>query len=155
MDEDEPAGIYARESSYLGRYVQIGIAGDRVLSVSFPREPEPDARSEHELLDRIDDYLEGAEPDFSDVTVALTMPTDRRKVLEAVQEIPYGEQVSVERLARMTLDLDAESEDDLDLVRTALAENPVPLFVPDHRVRDGPSAAPPRVEQRLRTIEGL
>ncbi|MFB6185175.1 MAG: methylated-DNA--[protein]-cysteine S-methyltransferase, partial [Haloarculaceae archaeon] len=26
---------------------------------------------------------------------------------------------------------------------------------PDHRVRDGPSAAPPAVEQKLRAVEGL
>lgn len=155
MNEDEPAGIYARESLYLGRYVQIGIASDRVLSVSFPEELEPGVVGDHELLDRIEDYLEGAERDHSDVAVALTVPTDHRTVLEAVQQIPYGEQVSVERLARMTPDLDAESEAHLDLVRAALADNPVPLFIPDHRVRDGPSAAPPRVEQRLRSIEEL
>ncbi|RDZ98709.1 cysteine methyltransferase, partial [Haloferax sp. Atlit-6N] len=37
--------------------------------------------------------------------------------------------------------------------RTALAENPVPLFVPDHRVRDAPSGAPASVAERLREIE--
>ncbi|PSP51631.1 cysteine methyltransferase, partial [Halobacteriales archaeon QH_3_68_24] len=27
--------------------------------------------------------------------------------------------------------------------------------IPDHRVRDAPSSAPPAVEQRLRSLEGL
>ena len=55
----------------------------------------------------------------------------------------------------MTPGLDAEDEDDLILVRTALDANPVPVLEPDHRVRDGPSAAEPHVEQKLRSIEGL
>ena len=155
MDEDDPSGIYARESSYLDRYVQLGIAGDRVVSVSFPGTPAEDAVDDLELLDRIERYLEGAKSDFSAVTVGLTVPADQRAVLEAVREIPYGEQVSVERLTGTIPSLDSEVSEDLDSVRTALAENPVPIFVPDHRVRDGPSAAPPRVEQRLRSIENL
>jgi methylated-DNA-[protein]-cysteine S-methyltransferase len=55
----------------------------------------------------------------------------------------------------MTAGLDSESDDDLRLVRTALADNPVPLLVPDHRVRDGPSAAPAPVVGKLRAVEGL
>jgi len=152
---DEEAGIHARESSYLDRYVQVGIASGRVLAVSFPRTPDEGAVSDHALLDRVFTYLEGAELDFGDVQVAMTMPTDQRGVLESVRELPYGEQVSVEQLARVVAGLDPEDDTDRTLVRTALAENPVPLLVPDHRVRDGPSAAPPDVEQKLRSLEGL
>jgi methylated-DNA-[protein]-cysteine S-methyltransferase len=155
MDEDDPSGIYARESSYLDRYVQLGIAGDRVVSTSFPQTPKDDAAADHPLLDRIEAYLRGEEDDFADVTIGLTVPTDRRAVLEAAQEIPYGEQLSVGRVIGTVADLDPESDKDGDLVRTALAENPVPLLIPDHRVRDGPSGAPPPVEQRLRSVEGL
>lgn len=151
----DDAGIYARESEYLDRHVQVGYASGKVLSVSFPAEADEDAEANHPLLDRIDAYLEGEEVSFDDVEVALTLPTDRRSVLESVRQVPYGEQVSVERLARMTPGLDSEDPDDLQLVRTALDENPAPLVVPDHRVRDGPSAAPPEVEQRLRSLEGL
>jgi methylated-DNA-[protein]-cysteine S-methyltransferase len=153
---EEAAGIYARESSYLGRFVQLGIAGDRVISVSFPESPDEVHETDHELLDRIDHYLDGVDDvDFADVEVGLTVPTDQRSVLETLRGIPYGEQVSVEQLTRMTPDLDAENDDDQILVRTALDENPVPLLIPDHRVRDGPSAAPPEVEQKLRSLEGL
>ncbi|WP_436926463.1 methylated-DNA--[protein]-cysteine S-methyltransferase [Halosimplex amylolyticum] len=152
---NDEAGIYARESTYLDRYVQFGAAQGRVLSVTFPNAPDDEAAADHELLDRIEDYLSGVEDDFADVTVALTVPTDRRGVLEAVREIPYGEQVGVAQLLRMTPDMDPDDDEDVRTARTALADNPAPLLIPDHRVRDGPSAAPAEVEQRLRSVEGL
>ncbi|WP_276300324.1 MGMT family protein [Halorussus lipolyticus] len=155
-DVDGVAGIFARESSYLDRHVQLGIASGRVLSVSFPDTPDEEAESDHDLLDRIFDYLDGVEEDdFSDVEVALTVPTDQRRVLERVREIPYGDQINVETLARMTSGIDHTDEADLNIVRTALDQNPAPLVIPDHRVRDGPSAAPAVVEQKLRSLEGL
>jgi len=155
MSSEAEAGVYARESAYLERYIQVGAAGGRVLSVSFPEAPDDDAGTDLPLLDRIQAYLEGSETDFSDVDVAMTMPTDQRDVLETVRGVPYGEGVSVRDLARMTPGLDPDDEEAGQLVRTALAENPAPLLIPDHRVRDGPSAAPPAVEQRLRSLEGL
>lgn len=156
MEDVTDAGIYARESPYLDRYVQVGAASGRVLSVSFPDVPEADAEADHPVLDQIFEYLDGLEPvTFDDVQVAMTMPTDQRAVLESVREIPYGDQVTVDTLARMTSGLDHEDDDDIILVRTALAENPAPILIPDHRVRDGPSAAPPDVEQKLRSIEEL
>ena len=106
-------------------------------------------------MDRIQAYLEGQKDDFDDINVAMTMRTDHRNVLEALRTVPYGEGITVSVLARMTNGLDPESEDDHQLVRMALAENPAPLVIPDHRVSDGPSAAPPMVEQRLRSLEGL
>jgi methylated-DNA-[protein]-cysteine S-methyltransferase len=149
------AGIYARTFSSLDRYVQFGEAQGRVISLSFPREPEPDAGDDHDLLDRIDAYLEGSHEEFGDVTVALTVPTDRRAVLERLRDVPYGEAVTCDELARMSAGVDPDDEADLRLVRTALSDNPVPLLVPDHRVRDGPSGAPSDVERRLRSLEGL
>lgn len=152
----EDAGIYARESPYLDRYVQVGVASGRVLSVSFPTQPDDDATPEQPVLDRIFEYLEGvSDVEFDDVTVALTVPTEQRAVLEQVRSIPYGESIDVAGLASMTPDVDHEDDDDLVLVRTALEENPAPLLIPDHRVRDGPSAAPPEIEQKLRSLEGL
>jgi methylated-DNA-[protein]-cysteine S-methyltransferase len=148
------AGIYARESEYLDRFVQLGEAGDRVISLSFPTQPE-EASDDHPLLDRIEDYLAGVEDNFDDVTVGLTVPTDQRKVLEAVRKIPYGEEGTVKQVAQMTNGLDPDDEEDVASVREALSGNPVPLFIPDHRVRDGPSTAPPEVEQKLRSAEGL
>lgn len=151
----ETAGIYARESPFLERYVQLGIASGRVLSVSFPTAPDEEATTDHDLLDRVFAYLEGVEDEFQDVEVALTLPTDQRRVLERVREVPYGDQITVETLARMTSGIDHADEAGLQTARTALAENPAPLLIPDHRIRDGPSAAPPPVEQKLRSLEGL
>ena len=153
-DADAP-GIFATESAYLDRYVQVGLAGGKVLSVSFPRAPDDDAGADHPMIDRIERYLEGAKDGFEDVNVGLTVPTDHRRVLEALRGVPYGEQVSVERLTALTPDLNPDDEDDRESVRSALAENPIPMVIPDHRVRDGPSGAPPDIEQKLRSLEGL
>lgn len=147
------AGIYARESAVLDRYVQIGVVGSKVVGVSFPESPDAEASDDHPLLDRIDAYL-GGEPDkFEDVEVGFTLSTDARAVLEEVRTIPYGETVTVEAVARSTAAL-ADVEDGTAVVREALRDNPTPLFVPDHRVRDGPSGAPAAVCERLREIEG-
>lgn len=145
------SGIYARFFDDLGHCVQLGQAGEKVISVSFPEESEePD---DHPLLDRIGDYLAGAEDDFSDVDIGLTVPTKHRAVLEALRNVPYGDEVSVDLLARMSTGVD--HEEDLDAVRDALADNPLPLLVPDHRVQDGPSAAPSEVREHLRRVEGI
>ena len=154
VPEGDAAGIYARESEYLERHVQLGVAGGRLLSLSFPESPDPSAAEDHELLDRVSAYLEGERDDFRDVSVALAAASADHDILSAVREIPYGENASVKRVARMAA-LDPEDEEDLQRVRQALADNPAPLIVPDHRVRDGPSGAPPAVEQRLRSLEGL
>jgi methylated-DNA-[protein]-cysteine S-methyltransferase len=152
---DDVAGIFVRESSYLDRYVQLGVAQGRVISVSTPTTPDADADPDHDLLDRIEAYLQGERDEFDDVTVALTVPTDHRNVLERVRSIPYGEEMTVEQLTAATPGLDPDESDDQTTVREALRDNPAPIFVPDHRVRDGPSALPAAVEQKLRAVEGL
>jgi methylated-DNA-[protein]-cysteine S-methyltransferase len=150
----DTAGIYARHVPGLGRCVQIGVAQGRVLSVDFPETPREGAGTDHALLDRIEAYLDGEPDDFADVTVALTLPTGRRRVLEAVRQIPYGESATVEQIMRMTAGLDEDEADDRP-VETGLAGNPAPLLVPDHRVRDGPSAAPADVADHCRWVEGI
>lgn len=152
---DDAAGIYAREFASLDCYVQLGVAQGRVLSVDFGPKPDPDSGTDHELLDRIAAYLQAEVDDFRDVTVALTLPTAQRRVLEAVRAIPYGEEATVAQVTTMAAGLAGDQDDQHEDVRLALDANPAPLFIPDHRVRDGPSAAPPAVEQTLRTVEGL
>lgn len=147
-------GIFARESSYLGTWVQLGVASQQLVQVTFPTVPEENSSSSHELLDRIFAYFEGERVDFTNVEIALTVPTDHRAILMATREIPYGSQMTVERLVGMA-GMDNDDEDAIESARSALAENPIPLIIPDHRVRDGPSGAPPEVEQRLRSLEGL
>jgi methylated-DNA-[protein]-cysteine S-methyltransferase len=147
----EQAGIYARQSDRLGRAVQVGVASGRVLGVSFPAEVPADAETDHPILDRVFDYLDGVEDDFDDVEVALTVPTDQRRVLETLRKVPYGRTVSVEKLVGLS-GFDTDSEADCRTVEAALRENPVPLLVPDHRVR-GPGATPGDVAERLRDLE--
>lgn len=156
MDDVETAGIYARELPDLERYVQVGAASGRVISVTFPAVPDDDARDDHELLDRFERYTEGVvEEGFADVETGLTVPTRHREVLEALRQVDYGEEVDVRSLANMTPVLDADDEDDAATVRTALSDNPLPVLFPDHRVRDGPSGLPPEVEAKLRSLEDL
>ncbi|MFC4360100.1 MGMT family protein [Halobium salinum] len=147
----QDTGIYAREFEALGRTVQIGVASGRVINVDFPESIPDDAETDHPLLDRVADYLDGAPDHFDDVPLALTMATDQREVLEAVRNVPYGETITVSRLTTLA-GLDADDEDDRLLVERALRANPAPLFVPDHRI-DGPGAAPPAVAEALRRLE--
>ncbi|ADQ67989.1 methylated-DNA--protein-cysteine methyltransferase [Halogeometricum borinquense DSM 11551] len=146
------AGVFARESDRLGRAVQIGVASGSIISVSFPESAPADAESEHPILDRVFAYLDGDEDHFDDAPVALTVPTDHRRVLDAVRNIPYGETIALRRVIRMA-GMDPEDEDDVATARSALRENPVPLFIPDHRVDDAPGAIPEAVARRLRQVE--
>jgi|AntRauTorcE11898_2_1112593.scaffolds.fasta_scaffold08142_2 methylated-DNA-[protein]-cysteine S-methyltransferase len=148
----EDAGIYARQSDVLGRPLQIGIASGQVIDVSFPERIPDDAETDHELLDRVFDYLDGAEDDFADVEVAITVPTNQREVLKAVCQVPYGETGTTRQVAHMA-NLDPDDEDDAQAVRSALRANPVPIFVPDHRVEDAPGATPSDVAATLRNVE--
>jgi methylated-DNA-[protein]-cysteine S-methyltransferase len=143
------AGIFAR--SFDDCVVEIGVASGRVVGVSFPETLPDDAATDHPLLDRIEAYLGGESDHFDDVQVALTVPTRYRDVLDTVRNVPYSETVSVDRIARMA-GLDPEDSEDLETVETALGENPVPVFVPDHRV-EAPGATPQRVVRLLRAVE--
>ncbi len=149
------AGIYARDVPALSRPIQLGIAQGRVLSVSFPETPDAAARSEHDLLDRLDRYFGGERDDFADVEVALLLSSPERDVLEALRTVPYGETVRCAQLARMTPGLDPNDEGSEETVRRALRENPAPIFIPTHRVRDGPSGLPRDVSTFLRRVEAI
>ncbi|WP_049968604.1 MGMT family protein [Haloferax prahovense] len=148
------SGIYARESSTLGRPVQVGVVSGKVINVSFPDSLPTDAESDHEHLDAVLAAIDRGETDLSSVPIGLTVPTDQRSVLESLRNVPQGETVDVALLVRMA-GLDPEDDDSKRVVREALAANPVPVVVPDHRVKDGPSAAPDDVVEALRKSEGI
>lgn len=153
-DADADEGVFSYESSYLECVIELGVAGSHILSVDFPDAPTATADAEHPLLDRVEAYLEGETEEFADVEIALSAATADHDILEALRDVPYGEEVNCEEVAQLAA-MDPSDQAVLQRVREALAENPTPLLVPDHRVRDGPSAAPPAVEQRLRSLEGL
>lgn len=147
-------GVFGREYDAIGRPIEIGTASGRVISVSFPESLADDADGVHSLLDRIHEYLDGAEDDFDDVATAITIPTAQREVLESVQSVPYGDVADLDLIVRMTSGLDHEDEEDRRTARTAIRENPLPILIPDHRVRGVEGATPPDVAERLRDIEG-
>ncbi|WP_284014549.1 MGMT family protein [Halobaculum litoreum] len=148
-------GVFGREYPAIDAAVELGTASGRLISVSFPDSVAADAAGDHDLLDRIAAYLAGAEDDFADVPVAITVPTVQRDVLESVRTVPYGDPADLELVVRMTAGLDHEDEADLATAREALRANPIPIVVPDHRVRDAEGATPPAVAARLREIEGF
>ncbi|MGM0447452.1 MAG: MGMT family protein [Methanobacteriota archaeon] len=148
------SGVFAREFDEIGRTFQVGFAGGRVISVSFPAEPPADADGDHDLLDRVDAYLGGERDEFAEVALGLTVPTDQREVLEALRSLPYGEEVSVSRLARLA-GFDPDDPDDVATVTGALDDNPIPVLLPDHRVSGGPYATPGDIRSALRHVEGL
>ena len=174
MQSTDTSGVFARHFDAIGRAVEVGFAGGRVIAVSFPAETPADAETDHELLDRIGAHLRGEPVDevstgnaagggaesttrgadpFGDVQIGLTVPTDRRRVLDALRSLPAGESISVSRLAR-SAGYDDNDADDLDTVTRALHENPIPVLLPDHRVQGGPYATPGEVRDVLRRIEG-
>lgn len=148
-------GIFARDVTELDGAVQVGIANGRVISVSFPEAPEPDAKPAHAVLDWIEEYLAGTRTDVTEIETGLTVPTDQRTVLETVRKIPYGESLDLQRVVARSPGLDPDDSANLDVAREALAANPIPLFVPDHRVEGVGGGAPPAVRVVFRSVEGL
>ncbi|RJX44788.1 methylated-DNA--[protein]-cysteine S-methyltransferase [Halonotius aquaticus] len=145
-------GIYAQRFDDLDTVVQLGVASGQVIDVSFPETVPDDAATDHEVFTLIGDYLDGDRLALTDVEIALTVPTDHRQVLEALQNVSAGNTVTVSRLARLA-GMDEDSEEDAATVRDALQANPVPLLIPDHRVHDAQGATPTDVAATLRDLE--
>lgn len=151
-----PDGVFARFSPFLDAYVQFVVEAGRVVSVSFPEHPSDSALPEHPLLDRIESYLGGTtRADFDDVPISIDESDEMVTILTAVRSIPYGKARSVEEMVAEIPSLDPDDEEDLAQVREALDANQTPILIPDHRVRAAPSGAPPRIEQRLRSLERI
>lgn len=154
MSTTGTSGVFARQYDAIGRAVEVGFAGGKLIAVSFPADVPDDADADHPVLDRIGDHLAGGDERFDDVEIGLTVPTDDRRVLEALRELPPGESSSVSRLTRLA-GLDDDDAADLESVTQALRENPLPIVLPDHRVEGGPYATPGEVRSTLRRVEGL
>lgn len=148
---------YARKSAYLKSYVWLKILDGDVVELRFLSEATEEAHTDHPLMDQLFDYLDGDRVTFSSVSVRYSdeMQPIEREILDAVRSIPYGTQRTVGELATEIPGLSSTDERDLLTIQRALAVNPVPIIIPDHRVRDGPSAAPPRCELLLRALERL
>ena len=145
-------GIYAQRFDKLDAVIQLGVASGQVIDVSFPDTAPDDATTDHEVFTLINDYLDGDRLALTDVEIALTVPTDHRQVLDALQNVSAGNTVTVSRLARLA-GMDEDSEKDQAAIRDALQANPVPLLIPDHRVHDAQGATPSDVAATLRDLE--
>lgn len=145
-------GIYAQRFDELDTVIQLGVASGQVIDVSFPDTAPDDATTDHEVFTLINDYLDGDRLALTDVEIALTVPTDHRQVLDALQNVSAGNTVTVSRLARLA-GIDEDSEEDQAAIRDALQANPVPLLIPDHRVHDAQGATPSDVAATLRDLE--
>lgn len=150
------AGIEHRWSEYLDTYVQVGVAGGRVVSVSFVDEPAPESDEAAEgegndSLEAVFEYLEGETHATPDVPYALTVSGVERRSLERTRDLPYGTTLTYDEFAASV------GEDDVERVREALHANPVPIILPSHRVVAeegiGGFAGPRRVKELLLELE--
>lgn len=151
----DDAGIEHRWSERLETHVQVGVAGGRVVSVSFAEDPEGEERTPGEgsdALEAIFAYLDGDTETSLDVPYALTVSGVERRALERTRDLPYGTTLTYDEFASSI------GEDDVARVREALHENPVPIVLPSHRVVDesgvGGFVGPREVKRRLLEIEG-
>ena len=149
-----PSGLFAAESTYLDRWVQIGVASGKVIRLSFHRQT-PGGSPDHPLLERLIAYLdEGHQDDFGTVEIGLTVPTQERAVYEAVREIPFGTSTNLAAIAERIPTLD-DGEESSTAVANALETNPIPVLVPDHRVDHAQSGYDNTVRSLLREREGI
>lgn len=115
------------------------IAGDaeRIHCLGFPedktcRDPEPDwifnEQPFEEAARQLDEYFRGERTEF-DLPLALSGTEFQVQVLEELRKIPYGETVSYGDIARRIGRPKA-----VRAVGAANGRNPLPIFVPCHRV---------------------
>lgn len=82
------------------------------------------------LADRIEDYAEGAEVDFSDAAMDLSgVPEFHRRAYDLLLTIPWGQTTTYGEMARRLGDVNLSRA-----VGQAMGANPLPLVIPCHRV---------------------
>jgi methylated-DNA-[protein]-cysteine S-methyltransferase len=101
------------------------------------------------VAERIAGYAEGARDDFRDVTLDLRgIPTFRRAAYVAARRVGYGLTTTYGEIANQIGDLSQARA-----VGSAMAENPMPLIIPCHRVLGvsgiGGFSAPGGVDTKL------
>ena len=110
---------------------------DALAMIGFPkgsmrRDPEPDWIFNEKPLatarQQLTEYFAGTRKDF-DLPVALNGTEFQVSVLEALQDIPYGETVSYGEIAKRIGRPKA-----VRAVGAANGRNPIPIVVPCHRV---------------------
>ncbi|MGZ4869395.1 MAG: methylated-DNA--[protein]-cysteine S-methyltransferase [Halobacteriota archaeon] len=117
-------------SEYLGRFVSVALSDDVVCQVALEAAGSFNARSTAAAAKALERYLGGENVDLGIFEVNLrNRPAFERAVLQSVRAIPRGSTVTYSGLAaRLGKPKAARA------VGNALHHNPVPLFVPCHRV---------------------
>ena len=93
------------------------------------RAADNDVRRLLEPIRHLSDYFDGRRVEFSDKLEYDSSTPFRQRVWEATRRIPYGETRTYGEIAR-----EAGSSGAARAVGQALGENPLPIFVPCHRV---------------------
>jgi methylated-DNA-[protein]-cysteine S-methyltransferase len=121
------AGPRGLRATYLPQTDRIQI--ERLIRRDYP-ESRRDASLLPKLVRSISAYFEGQPVRFSNVRMDFSGLTEfRRRVLEACRKIPRGKTATYADLARA-----AGSPGASRAVGSAMANNPLPLVVPCHRV---------------------
>jgi methylated-DNA-[protein]-cysteine S-methyltransferase len=117
-------------SEYLGQFLSVALSDDVVCQVALEPAGSFDARTTTAAARALENYLRGENVDLSTFQVNLgNRSTFERAVLQSVREIPRGSTATYSELAaRLGKPKAARA------VGNALHHNPVPLFVPCHRV---------------------
>ena len=110
------------------------------------------------LINRVEDYAEGAAVDFQDVTLDLSGMSDfNRRAYAVLFGIGWGETTTYGALARQLGDVGLSRA-----VGAAMGANPAPLIIPCHRVlasdgKTGGFSAPGGAESKVRmlALEGV
>lgn len=92
-------------------------------------EAEKDVKSLLGPIKRLSDYFDGRRVEFSDTLEYDGSTPFRQRVWEATRRIPYGRTRTYGEIAK-----EAGSPGAARAVGQAMAENPLPIFVPCHRV---------------------
>lgn len=152
MPDPAGSGIHYRHSPYLETNVEVGVAGDKVVSLRFTDSPQGEENGAP-VLDEVFQYLDGDEVDFSGYDVGLTLGGLERRALLKTQRIPYGDTVTYEEFAASLGEKDGVEE-----VRETVDNNPVAVLLPSHRVVEedglGGFTGPREVKRKLLDIEG-
>ncbi|MGZ7132893.1 MAG: methylated-DNA--[protein]-cysteine S-methyltransferase [Halobacteriota archaeon] len=117
-------------SEYLGKFVSVALSDDVVCQVALEAAGSFNARSTAAAAKALERYLGGENVDLGIFEVNLrNRPAFERAVLQSVRAIPRGSTATYSGLAaRLGKPKAARA------VGNALHHNPVPLFVPCHRV---------------------
>tara|TARA_B100000029_G_scaffold502792_1_gene578668 strand:+ start:2017 stop:2532 length:516 start_codon:yes stop_codon:yes gene_type:complete len=136
--------------------VQIGHGTAASVRTRYRRQASRESDWDPELRSRMEDFAAGTPVDFDDVSLVLPPLTDFQfRVMTQVRAIGYGDTASYGEVARRIGRPRAARA-----VGTVMANNPVPILVPCHRVvtasgRLGGFSAPQgtRLKKRLLRME--